>query len=137
VVYVPEARVAWTGNLVLGVPFPFLIEGGAERYLQTIERFADALDIETIVPGHGRLVPRGILESYQRYLSDLVALVSEPAGSETSLKTALVGFPLPESYIPPDIDGNTRAFIEGLHVFNVWRVLEEKRQGSVAGAGGP
>ena len=42
VVLVPEARVAWTGNLVLGVGVPFLIEGGAEPYLRTIERFAVA-----------------------------------------------------------------------------------------------
>ncbi len=133
VVYVPEARVAWTGNLVLGIGLPFLIEGGAEPYLRTIERFAEGLDVETIVPGHGPIVPGGILDAYQRYLTDLVALVSDPTRSGGSIEAALAAFPLADAYIPPGVDGDIRAFIEGLHAFNVWRVLEEARQSAVAG----
>ena len=53
VVYVPEAKVAWTGNLVLGTDtIPWGIEGDLQAYLQTITRFATTLDVETIVPGH-------------------------------------------------------------------------------------
>lgn len=133
VVYVPEARVAWTGNLVLGIGLPFLIEGGAETYLETIERFADGPEVETIVPGHGPIVPGRILETYRSYLSGLAALMSSPARSEDSLEAALAAFPLPDAYIPADLDGPTRAFLEGLHQFNVWRVLEEAREGTVAG----
>ncbi|HET6340794.1 MAG TPA: MBL fold metallo-hydrolase [Gemmatimonadota bacterium] len=135
VVYVPEARVAWTGNLVLGVGVPFLIEGGAEPYLRTIERFADALDVETIVPGHGPIVSREILAAYRRYLGDLVTAM---AGSDPgeSVESALGRMPLDPAYFPPGIDDATRAFIEGLHVFNVWRVLEERRVGMAAAGGG-
>ncbi|MGH7544208.1 MAG: MBL fold metallo-hydrolase [Gemmatimonadota bacterium] len=135
VVYVPEARVAWTGNLVLGVGVPFLIEGGAEPYLRTIERFADALDVETIVPGHGPIVPREILGAYRRYLGDLVNAMAGSAPGE-SVESALSRMPLDPAYFPPGIDDPTRAFIEGLHVFNVWRVLEERRTGMAAADGG-
>lgn len=124
VVYVPEARVAWTGNLVMGIGMPLLIEGGAEGYLGTIQRFAASLDVETIVPGHGPIVPGGILGSFERYLSDLVAAVNGLA----PLDTVLAAFPLPEASIPPDLDPDTRAFLEGLHAFNVWRALEDGRQ---------
>lgn len=135
VVYVPEAKVAWTGNLVLGVGVPFLIEGGAEPYLRTIERFADALDVETIVPGHGPIVPPEILGAYRRYLGDLVTGMAGSAPGE-SVESALSRMPLDPAYFPPGIDDPTRAFIEGLHAFNVWRVLEERRTGMAAADGG-
>jgi glyoxylase-like metal-dependent hydrolase (beta-lactamase superfamily II) len=136
VVYIREARVAWTGNLVLGIGMPFLIEGGAKAYLATIERFANALDVETIVPGHGPIVPSGILDAYRSYLTGLVALISQRAEPESSLEAALAAFPLPDAYIPADVSGDTRAFIEGLHVFNVWRTLAETGTDQVAGVGG-
>jgi cyclase len=136
VVYVPEARVAWTGNLVLGFGMPFLIEGGAKTYLTTIERFASGLDVETIVPGHGPIVPGGILDAYRSYLTGLVGLVSRRAAPESSLEAALAAFPLPDGYIPADVDQDTRAFIEGIHVFNLWRTLGETRSGQATGAGG-
>lgn len=134
-VYVPEARVAWTGNLVLGVGLPFLIEGGAEPYLRTIERFAEALDVETIVPGHGPLVPGETLDVYRRYLGDLVRATTGPVGADGSLDAALARFPLDEAYVPAGVDEPTRAFIEGLHVFNVWRVLGEERRAALPTAG--
>ena len=120
VVYVPEARVAWTGNLVLGVGLPFLIEGGAGAYLRTIERFASTLPVETIVPGHGPLVERSVLDTYQSYLTRLAAIESDP---DANLDSSLEAFPLPLAAIPSGIDANTRAFLDGLHAFNVWRVL--------------
>ncbi|MEE9612879.1 MAG: MBL fold metallo-hydrolase, partial [Desulfatiglandales bacterium] len=53
VVYVPEQRVAWTGNLVIGEgSIPFLIEGGAKAYMETIAHFAQTLEVEIIIPGH-------------------------------------------------------------------------------------
>jgi cyclase len=135
VVYVPEARVAWTGNLVLGVGLPFLIEGGAEAYLQTIQRFAEGITVETIVPGHGPIGGPEILDAYARYLSGLVDLVSDLDGAERSLEGALEAFPLPDASIPPGIDRDTRAFLVGLHAFNVWRVLAEQPRSTAASAG--
>lgn len=133
VVYVPEAGVAWTGNLVLGIGLPFLIEGGADAYLETIERFLEGPEVETIVPGHGPITGSGILEAYRSYLDELNTQVAGLGKSGGSLEAALAAFPLPDAYIPAGVDGPTRAFLEGLHQFNVWRVLEETRQSTVAG----
>ncbi len=53
VVYVPDAKVAWTGNLILGAgSIPWAIEGQTQAYLETIARMAARLDVETIVGGH-------------------------------------------------------------------------------------
>ncbi|MEU6428009.1 MBL fold metallo-hydrolase [Microbispora sp. NPDC046973] len=55
VVYVPDARVAWTGNLLCHAGTAhMLLQGGPEPYAGTLRRMKDALpDLVTIVPGHG------------------------------------------------------------------------------------
>jgi hypothetical protein len=56
VVWVPEARAAWTGNL-LGHHrvTPMLLEGGPAAYIDTLARFKSTLEVKTVVPGHGPL----------------------------------------------------------------------------------
>jgi cyclase len=56
IVYVPGARVAWTGNLIFGDgTIPWAQSGGIATYRATLERVSQALDVGTIVPGHGAL----------------------------------------------------------------------------------
>ncbi|MET7334934.1 MBL fold metallo-hydrolase [Nonomuraea sp. NPDC005650] len=55
VVYVPDARTAWTGNFLshAGIA-PMLLQGGPEPYLESLRRMREALpELETVVPGHG------------------------------------------------------------------------------------
>ena len=49
ITYVPEAKVAWTGNMTGGnliVP----LESDAPTYMNTIARFAQTLEVETLIP---------------------------------------------------------------------------------------
>jgi hypothetical protein len=47
---VPEARIAWAGNLIVGEgSIPFLIEGGAGAYLETMAKFTHTLEVGTII----------------------------------------------------------------------------------------
>ncbi len=81
VVFVPEARVAWTGNLILGEgTIPFLIEGGAGAYLETMAKFTHTLEVGSIVPGHGLLTSGAILGRYLPYLSELIESVGKLSG---------------------------------------------------------
>jgi len=67
----PRPGVAWTGNLIAGEGFiPFLIEGGAGAYLETMAKFTHTLEVATIVPGHGLLTSGTILGRYLPYLSE-------------------------------------------------------------------
>ncbi len=124
VVYVPEARVAWTGNLVVGEgSIPFLIEGGAQAYLGTMAQFAEALEVETIVPGHGAMTSGRIFDRYLGYLSNLIRTVREAAragrSSEETLQT-----PLAAAYVPPP-DSPLAGFIRGVHGWNLRRTYQE------------
>lgn len=52
VVWVPEARAAWTGNLLSHRrTTPMLLEGGPAPYVDTLARFKSTLEVKTIVPG--------------------------------------------------------------------------------------
>ena len=72
IVYLPDLFLAWTGNFVGHKRIlPMLLEIGPLQYIETLERCQRALDIRTIVPGHG---PLGSRESMQRTIDYLWAL---------------------------------------------------------------
>jgi len=122
IVYVPEAQIAWTGNLVLGEEtIPPLFEGGAEAYLGTITLLAQSLDIEKIVPGHGVMTSGEILGRYLTYLNRLIVSVRSAIRDGLTLEETLVLIQLwgefaPQPGSPLDSIG---PLIMGFHRLNV------------------
>jgi cyclase len=56
IVYVPAAKVAWTGNFLSNEHITtMLLEAGPREYLDTLARCKNTLEVERIVPGHGPL----------------------------------------------------------------------------------
>src|SRR5207244_522690 len=131
VVFVPEARVAWTGNLILGEgTIPFLIEGGAGAYLETMAKFTHTLEVGTIVPGHGLLTSGAILGRYLPYLSELIESVRRAIRAGQNLEEAIAAAPLGQQYTR-EIAGSASpvvaqfaAFRAGVHRWNVWRTYQ-------------
>jgi cyclase len=126
VVYVPEARAAWTGNLIFGKgTIPFLIESDAGAYLQTVARFAQQLDVETIVPGHGPLTSGATIGHYAYYLAQLIDSVRKGIRSGQSLEEVVAVNPLWKEYETsgsPDgsaVSVGTLRFLQGLHKRNL------------------
>jgi cyclase len=128
VVYVPEAKAAWTGNLVLGGGMPpFLLEGHPEEFLVTLARFARTLDVRTIVPGHGPISPGTALASNLDYLATLLQSVRESVDSGRSLEETVSGSPLDERFVPELGEAAPRVlpFYHGVHRQNVWKAYQE------------
>ena len=122
VVYIPEEKVAWTGNLVLGEgSVPFLIEGGAGDYLDTIARFAKTIETKTIVPGHGSLTTGAILGRYLNYLNDLLQSVRNSVLEHQTLKETLTNLPLGK-YAPQQTDAKRDIFASFLPDVHGWDV---------------
>ena len=122
VVYLPEAKLAWTGNLVVGAgTIPPIFEGGAATYLKTIARFAASLEVETIIPGHGAPAGGAILGRYMAYLSQLIGDVRHARRAGRTIEQTLEGLPLGAAYAPNE--GSPAAalgpFLAGLHRLNV------------------
>ena len=130
-IYVPEARVAWTGNLVVGEGMiPPIFEGNASAYLKTIARFAAALEVETIIPGHGAPATGSNLSLYVHYLSDLIQAVRRAVREGKTLEETVAQMPGLKKFAPPK-DHPLNEFIAGLH-----RRDACSRQSKLAGDGG-
>ena len=128
VVYVPEVKTAWTGNLILGAwSIPWAIEGDTPAYLETLARMAARLDIETIVGGHILMTSGETLNTYQRYLSGHINAVEDAIGDGQTLDQTLDSLPLDESYLPPADSplAQARPVFQGFHLWNVKKTYLE------------
>ncbi len=124
----PGTEAAWTGNLVVGEgTIPPLFEGGEEVYLKTIARFAAALDVETIVPGHGIMTSGAILTRYLNYLSELIRAVRKASAKGQTLEEILAHNPLWERYAPAEDSPSARLepFLAGLHRLNLQNTYKD------------
>jgi len=131
VVFVPEARIAWVGNLIVGEgSIPFLIEGGAGAYLETMAKFKHTLEVGTIIPGHGLVTSGAILGRYLPYLSDLIESVRKAIRAGHSLEETIATAPLGQQYTQDFLGSDSplaakfAAFRTGVHRWNVWRTYQ-------------
>ncbi len=129
VVHVPGAKVVWTGNLVVGAgTIPPIFEGGARDYLTTIARFAETLDVRTIIPGHGAPATGAILARYLGYLGELDVAVLSAAQAGWTVEQTVARLSLADKYVPPK-DSPAAAlgpFLAGLHRLNVQQAFRDQ-----------
>lgn len=75
VVWLPERRLLFSGDLLFNGGTPFLVQGSLQGALQAVASLRE-LGAETIVPGHGKVGGPEIIDNVERYLrwlSDLAA----------------------------------------------------------------
>ncbi len=128
VVYLPEVKAAWTGNLVLGAgTIPWAIEGDTGAYLETLAAMKARLDIETIIPGHVLTASGTILGVYLQYLGDHIDAVRAAVRAGKSLEQTLAGLPLDEAYLPSADSPLAPAspVFQGFHLWNVKKTYLE------------
>lgn len=90
VIYVPEARAAWTGNLIgYERALPMLLEDGPVPYLDTLAKFKNTLDVKTIVPGHGPFGSAKSLDRMMEYLRWLAEAVDRASRLGLSVDAAV------------------------------------------------
>ncbi|MEW2415651.1 MBL fold metallo-hydrolase [Streptomyces sp. NPDC046866] len=76
VVWLPQQRVVFTGDLVFAGGTPFLAMGSLAGSLRALELLR-SLDAETVVPGHGPLTDPSAYDSTERYLRYVDGLARE------------------------------------------------------------
>ncbi|MFJ6370982.1 MBL fold metallo-hydrolase [Streptomyces virginiae] len=76
VVWLPEQRVVFTGDLIFAGGTPFLAMGSLAGSLRALELLR-SLDAETVVPGHGPLTDPSAYDATERYLRYVDELARE------------------------------------------------------------
>lgn len=141
IIYVPDAKVAWTGNFLprAGVA-PTLLEGGPDPYVETLLAMQRTLDPSTIiVPGHGPMGEAGpAIDWLVGYLHDLSASVRQALAEGLDAGSTVAASPIPERYsLPPQAPhaaelGDLVRHLHRLNVLATYRALQAE-----ADAGGP
>jgi len=128
VVYQPDAKAAWTGNLVIGAgTIPPMFEYGARTHLKTLTQLQATLDVKTIVPGHGFITDGTILTRYLEYDGELADTVGRAVRQGKNMKEVLAENPLGEKYLPPAESpmAELAPLFKGLHLLNLVRTYQE------------
>jgi cyclase len=87
VVYVPEERVLFTGDEVANRVIPSLHQALPMEWLESLERLRK-LDVEYVVPGHGDVGGRGLIDEMARSLNEAIAMVREAMAQGMGMKEA-------------------------------------------------
>lgn len=123
IVYVPEARTAWTGNFLSNehIGNTMLLEGGPRQYIDTLARCKNTLDISRIIPGHG---PMGKAEAFVRltaYLWWLLREVSEAVRLGLSSRAAVEAIAFDKKFLVSRFSPASRVnpLLRNFHRLNV------------------
>ncbi len=76
VVYVPEDRVLYTGDILFENAHPLIWTGPVANWIAACDRLC-ALEVDVVVPGHGPLTTLAGLRETRVYLEQLTALARE------------------------------------------------------------
>lgn len=87
-VYVPQDRVVFTGDILFVDSHPIVWEGPIQNWISACDRIL-ALDVDVVIPGHGPLTDkRGVLET-RRYWERLQAAAAEVGSAGLPVAEAL------------------------------------------------
>jgi cyclase len=125
VTYVPEAKVAWTGNMT-GGSFGLALESDAPTFLGTLTRFIQTIEVETLIPGHSAPLGPSDLWLYMLYFSRLTNDMKKAMSSGWSLEETLERIPMGAEFSLPSSDPRA-PFMEGRHRYNVRRTYLSMR----------
>lgn len=89
IVWIPERRVLFAGDLLFNGGTPFLLAGSVTGALEAVRGLKD-LDAETIVPGHGPVTDAGVIDDVLAYLQFVSDLASSAVASDTAPLDAAV-----------------------------------------------
>ncbi|MBW2734202.1 MAG: MBL fold metallo-hydrolase [Deltaproteobacteria bacterium] len=119
VVWVPQAGVAFTGDLIKAEGFPpCLLEQPAERFLESVRRFRQTMAPRVVVPAHGTMGSSAAAELCEQYLRRLLETTQElvesgqhPSESTTAELRRFI----------PTLDEELAPLLEGVHRLNIER----------------
>jgi glyoxylase-like metal-dependent hydrolase (beta-lactamase superfamily II) len=128
-VYVPSEGVVFTGDNIFHKCRTYIQEGNPWEWLDALESIR-ALDVETIVPGHGEPCDKSYLDAQGQLIRDWVGavetLIDRGVSEEEALKMpcpAVDPYPIGQRLFPRN------EFVDEANVRNVYRQVMARRGG--------
>ena len=117
VVYVPDARAAWTGNLIFGKgSIPWARSEIVSDYLKSMKNFQRKIDPKIIVAGHGQISDGDIVEIYISYLDYVLEFSRSLKKENFSIEEYVKTLNIPPEYL---IEDDIKELMAGFHKWNV------------------
>lgn len=120
-VYLPDAKVAWTGNFIGPAGFPgMLLIGDPISYRHTVLAMRATLDIDTFVPGHGFIGPaQPGIDGFLTYLDHLGESVAAAKAAGQSADELYDKVPMRGIDPPPGAPKPYVELMNSLHKLNI------------------
>jgi cyclase len=96
-VYVPEARVLFSGDLLFVGSTPVMWAGPPEAWLAALDRIL-AMDVDVVVPGHGPVTGKAGVQQLKAYWQYLVAEVGQRHNTGMSARDAAYDLALGDDF---------------------------------------
>ena len=99
-----------------------VLENNAPTYMNSIARFAQALEVETLIPAHNPISGPELLGGYMQYLNDVTQAVRGDVSAGWTLAETMdrIPFALDRPYSPPE-DHPRIGYFRDLHSYNVMK----------------
>jgi glyoxylase-like metal-dependent hydrolase (beta-lactamase superfamily II) len=130
-VYIPQEGIVFTGDNVFEKTRTWIQEGNPWQWLEALETIR-ALDIETIVPGHGEPCGKDYLDVQGQVIKDWVGaiedLIAKGVTEDEAVKLpcpAVDPFPIGQRLFPRS------ALVDELNVRNVYKQVMARKAASV------
>ncbi len=120
-VYVPDTKVAWTGNFIPPAGFPpMMLIGDPLSYVRSLRAMRATLDIDTFVPGHGYNSPaEPVTSGLLIYLEYIAAAVAQRKEAGEPLASMYEEIPMRGIEPPPGVPESATALGRSLHRLNI------------------
>ncbi len=116
IIYIPEEKVLFAGDLLFARVDPWLGSGDPEGWVSLIDEELIKMDYQVIVPGHGGLASKNEFELEKKYIKEIMELANKyiDAGEEpTKIKREDFSEEL-QSWKSPILEWNTTFLTEFL-----------------------
>ncbi len=92
--YLPHEKILCTGDACVNGAFNYLGQGDSASWIKVMER-AQQLDVQLVLPGHGPLAGKELLEKQKHYFVDLRAQVAKALAENKSIADVIASIDMP------------------------------------------
>jgi phosphoglycerate dehydrogenase-like enzyme/glyoxylase-like metal-dependent hydrolase (beta-lactamase superfamily II) len=82
--YLPRQKILCTGDACVNGAFNFMGHSDSASWIRVMER-AQQLDVKTVLPGHGPMAEKEVLQKQKQYFIDLRGLVGEGINADKTI----------------------------------------------------